>query len=332
MILPKITVITPSYNQGQYLEQTIQSVLNQNYPNLEYLIIDGESTDHSVEVIKKYEKYLTYWVSEKDQGQSHAVNKGLQKATGEIVNWLNSDDYYEPVTLHKVAEAFRTPDVNVVCGRSRLFKNPDETVSFSTGTDSYPGNLAKTIGWARIDQPETFFRRSAVQKMGLLDTRLHYVMDRDWWIKYLFLFGLEGVIKVPDVLVNYRLHSNSKTVSQSQKFGLENNTLFYSLAKSYNLENYCNLITELFEVNCNFNIQLAADYNKNLVADALNYYLLLRAEEFYIRGDKKKTQYLLNHIKVTGLLEEDRRRWRNLNFRNKYIPQHIIQIFRDYRK
>jgi glycosyltransferase involved in cell wall biosynthesis len=104
---PKISIVTPSFNQGQYIEETILSVLSQNYPNLEYIIIDGGSTDDTVEIIKKYESRITYWVSEPDRGQSHAINKGLQKCTGEIFNWLNSDDWYMPGALFDVANAFR---------------------------------------------------------------------------------------------------------------------------------------------------------------------------------------------------------------------------------
>jgi glycosyltransferase involved in cell wall biosynthesis len=107
MYYPKISIVIPSYNQGKYLEETILSVINQNYPNLEYVIIDDGSTDNSVEIIKKYEKYLTYWVSEKDNGQSDAINKGLKKCTGEIFNWLNSDDYLETNALFKIAEAYK---------------------------------------------------------------------------------------------------------------------------------------------------------------------------------------------------------------------------------
>ena len=114
---PKISIITPSYNQGQFLEQTILSILSQDYPNLEYIIMDGGSSDNSVEIIRKHEDNLTYWVSEPDKGQSDAINKGFQRATGDILTWLNSDDYYLPGTLHTVAEYFtQHPDVECIYG------------------------------------------------------------------------------------------------------------------------------------------------------------------------------------------------------------------------
>src|SRR5262249_46923914 len=117
---PRITIITPSFNQAQFFEQTIASVLDQNYPNLEYIIIDGGSQDHSVEIIRKYDHRLAYWVSEKDRGQTHAINKGLERATGDIIAYLNSDDFYLAGTLHRVAEYFQQhPDVDLLHGRCR---------------------------------------------------------------------------------------------------------------------------------------------------------------------------------------------------------------------
>ncbi|EAY30073.1 glycosyltransferase family 2 protein [Microscilla marina] len=327
---PKITIITPSYNQGHFIEQTILSVVEQQYPNLEYFIIDGGSTDNTVDIIKKYEEHITYWVSEKDKGQSHAINKGLDKASGQIINWLNSDDYYEPHALFKVATAFnRGEHVKVVCGRSRLFKG-QKTVKYSNGTDVYTDNLAKTIGWARIDQPETFFKAEVVKKMGLLDNRLHYLMDRDWWIKYLLLFGLQGVVKIPDILVNFRLHEDSKTVSQNDGFQVEHDTYFYALARQYELSKYAEIVAEVCQVDERFAVQLD-DYepDEELLEEVFNYYLFLRANEFYAQNEPQKAQRLLEQINTDLLAEDDQKLWKKLKFRNKYIPQPILNIWRN---
>lgn len=119
---PRISIVTPSYNHGLYIEETIRSILLQNYPNLEFIIIDGGSTDNTVEIIKKYEQWLTYWVSEKDRGQTHAINKGLLKCTGEIFNWINSDDLLAKNSLYKLAKVFlenNKPDV--ICGYTNIF-------------------------------------------------------------------------------------------------------------------------------------------------------------------------------------------------------------------
>lgn len=329
MDFPKITVITPSFNSGKFIEQTMDSVLSQAYPNLEYIVIDGGSNDGTVDIIKKYGKHLAYWVSESDKGQSQAINKGLKRASGDIINWLNSDDYYEPGTLSQVAKAFQDPAVSVLCGRSRLFKDSGETVRYSQGTDVYTGNLAKTIGWARIDQPETFFRKSAVEKMGPLNPAFHFVMDKEWWVKYLLLFGLSGVKKIDEVLVNYRLHEESKTVSQSEKFEEETSEFFFSLAKHYKL----NLLAAVIQETEHFQdseLQLK-DYSSNyrqLVYQAINYYLLYKADFFYYYQKKKQSEIYLNCIDKEVLAAEDRKLLSRLKIKNKFVPRALAKWIR----
>src|SRR4051812_42913167 len=128
-LFPKISIVTPSFNQGQYIEQTILSIINQGYPNLEYIIIDGGSTDNTFDIIKKYEKHITYWVSEADDGQSNALNKGLAKCTGDIFNWINSDDYLEQGTLFLIADIFnQDPATSLICGFGSIFNSPDNSV------------------------------------------------------------------------------------------------------------------------------------------------------------------------------------------------------------
>jgi glycosyltransferase involved in cell wall biosynthesis len=158
----KITVVTPSYNQAKYLERTILSVLNQNYINLEYIIMDGGSTDGSVEIIKKYEKHLTYWVSEKDNGQSDAIAKGFARATGDILAWLNSDDLYMQGTLHSVAQCFNTKQCEVAYGNVIIVNSEDAVVDDRRFTP-YVESISKyglLYGGFGIYQPACFWTRS----------------------------------------------------------------------------------------------------------------------------------------------------------------------------
>ena len=325
----KITIITPSYNQGQFIEQTIDSVLSQNYASLEYIIVDGGSTDNTVEIIKKHEKHLAYWVSEPDKGQSDAINKGLKRATGDIVNWLNSDDYYEPDTLHKVSDAFADDNTNVLCGKSRLFKG-DATVKHSRGTDIYDDNLAKTIGWARIDQPETFFRKSVIDQIGSVNPALHYVMDKEWWVRYLLAFGLSGIRKIDEVLVNFRLHESSKTISQSGGFEAETDALYFNLAQQMGFEKEAaaiQTVTDGLKENYPLTFQ-QPKVDKESVLAALHYYLLYKADLFYYRHQRKLSKLCLQSINKQLLKEEDRQLFNKLRFRNKVLPTSLVKLLR----
>lgn len=328
MSLPKISIITPSLNQAEFLEQTILSVINQNYPNLEYIIIDGGSTDGSVDIIKKYEKHLTYWISEKDNGQSHAINKGLAKATGEIINWLNSDDYYTTNALAEVVEVFTNKNILVVCGRSKIL-SPNGKHSISQGTKLYNNNIHKALGWIQIDQPATFFRKSALEIIGLLNENLHYVMDAEWWMKYLLAYGMNGIKEINTAIVNFRIHPSSKTASQFHRFIIERDSIFHALSLKFNLLEKANFITakrtllSKYKLNLHFPLHPEVDIERTI-----NYYFLLLGNEYYIQHDKENASLYFNLVKPTLLSEEDSLYWRKLYLRNKYLPTFIIKVFR----
>jgi glycosyltransferase involved in cell wall biosynthesis len=229
--LPKITIITPSYNQGQYIEETILSVLNQNYPNLEYIIIDGGSTDNSVEIIKKYENRLAYWVSEKDEGQSDAINKGLARATGDVFNWLNSDDYYLPDALWTVGKAFlNDKDLNVFCAREKQM-SASGYVRITEGT-AICSTLEETITRANNNQPPTFFRLDVVKKLGGIRKDLYFCMDADLWVNYLVHYGLNGVKKYDFITNVFRIHDKAKSTKAVQIYYKDLFNILTALAKS----------------------------------------------------------------------------------------------------
>ncbi len=221
---PKISIVTPSYNQGQFIEETIRSILLQNYPNLEYIIIDGGSNDETAEVIMKYEKWITYWVSEKDNGQSHAINKGLTKCTGKVFNWLNSDDYFTPNALEVVGANFFNSGCYSLIGHVKDFPKP---LVYRTRLRS----LEETIAYANLVQPGTFFDLETIKELGGVHEDCNYMMDAEMWLKFLFTYGIEKVKKVDDILVNFRFHADSKTVSQNEKQLLEKLFLLNETAK-----------------------------------------------------------------------------------------------------
>ncbi len=212
---PRISIVTPSYNQGQFIEETIRSVLLQGYPNLEYIIMDGGSTDNSVEIIKKYEPWLAYWVSEKDRGQSHAINKGFEKSTGEIMAWINSDDFYFPECLHKVALAFFShPYAGFVVGgiapadeSSCLGKVQVPKLPAGAPVDL---TLLDPDSW-HLPQASAFFSRKLLSEIGAwVREDLHYTMDRELFYRAAYKSNL---IILEQALATFRHHPQSKTTA-----------------------------------------------------------------------------------------------------------------------
>ena len=213
MSLPRITIVTPSFNQGQYLEQTIRSVLEQNYPNLEYIICDGGSTDNSVEIIKKYEKHLSFWCSEKDRGQSHAINKGFERATGDLYAYINSDDYFLPGAFDRVASAYQDGGKFIV-GWSQYLEPNGDFRPYPVQRHADPSDwLIKNP----IPQQSSFWASSLWKKLGPFREDLHYSFDYEYWLRLKFKAGV-GPHVVHQCLAIFRLHQASKTMSGATPF------------------------------------------------------------------------------------------------------------------
>ena len=204
---PKITIVTPSYNQGQFLDDTIQSVLGQGYPNLEYIVMDGGSTDNSAEIIKKYEKHLAHWVSEKDGGQAAAINAGFSRATGDILGWLNSDDMYLPGALTFAAGRLNAAVPEIVFGNC-LHINEHSSESF--GSDVVDTRKTKNLKlYDYIIQPSSFWTKAAWDAAGALDSAMHFGFDWEWFLRAEKLgISLSPVSKYLSV---YRIHDAHKT-------------------------------------------------------------------------------------------------------------------------
>jgi len=208
---PKISIVTTSYNQGEFIGRTILGVLNQNYPNLEYIIIDGGSNDNSIEIIKKYEKFLSYWVSESDNGQSSALKKGSDKSTGDIMAFLNSDDTYCPGVLNKIADLFkRNPEVDVIYGAINLVDSYDNILVRRDMSGSR-FDFSILLFDSSLPQPAVFWRRDIYLKSGGIDSSFLFSMDKDLWVR----FSLSGAkfLRVNEVLANFRLHGSNKTLT-----------------------------------------------------------------------------------------------------------------------
>ncbi len=214
--MPKLSIITPSYQQAQFLEQTIRSVLDQGVADVEYFVIDGGSDDGSVAIIERYADRLTGWVSEPDRGQAHALNKGLERASADIIGWINSDDYYLPGAFDAVLRAFEQhPDAGLIYGDT-LSVNAQGSVIHEPRLQQY--QLKDLMTFQIINQPAVFFRREAFLEVGGMDESYRYLLDHHLWLRIAKRYP---VLYLPRQLAAARFHADAKNLKYAERFGEE---------------------------------------------------------------------------------------------------------------
>ena len=326
---PKITIVTPSFNQANFLEGTILSILGQNYPNLEYFVIDGLSKDNSVDIIKKYENNIDYWISEPDNGQSEAINKGLKRATGDIITWINSDDQIIPGTLEKVAHYFKNnSEIDLIHGKTILTTNKGDLPFNSSRSAGYPYSYLSGMSFS---QPSTYFKRRVLEQQGMLSEDLHYGLDYDLFVRIALNYN---ILETKDYFSKYLLHEKSKTSTASTKFANEWAGIFSKVLRSFSITN--DLINEMRFLNLYHEGEdtyvVSKEFGEAFLRKSFLYFLYFQVVFYYdaleLEQVRKLTRFIKNFdkkfLKMNNLVP--------VYWRSRLINKSIAEIARKFRK
>lgn len=232
---PKISIVTPSYNQGEYIEETIRSVLLQGYPNLEYIVCDGGSSDETVSILQKYSQWISFWVSEPDNGQSNAINKGFKQSSGDIAAWINSDDLYEKGAFNLVAHEYMMhPDYGLFYGDCLSFSDVGAHSILVCPHKIYSRKML--LQGQYFQQPSSFFNWKCLKEIGYINEEFHFCMDYDLFFR---LCENYASVYIPATLARFRYQEDSKTVSQNYKFLTEIIVVLDKIIKTTDLDKKC---------------------------------------------------------------------------------------------
>jgi len=323
---PKISVIIPSFNQGAFIEETLKSLIDQRYEALELIVIDGNSMDGSMEIIKAYDHIITYWISEKDSGQSEAINKGFAKATGDIITWLNSDDCYEPGTLQRVAVAFEAdPALDVLHGKALLFGKGVTSKVIGPDKDI---PLHGYFSYMRFPQPSSFLRHQTLKQVLPVNNTLHYAMDFELIVK-LILRGA-SIKRSGELFSRYRLHPSSKSndsLAFMKEWSLVIANAFYTLPGG---REYLDHMLSLELVSKEMLVQYpnALQFNEEELQDVFLQHINTCYHFNYRALNREACQKISDFLRTDFPSFYSANNYRKYNNRLKFIPKFVFRFFK----